>query len=190
MRIIQTVFYALLAVSLYSCYGSATQPEPESNNKVMLLQVDYLTNEFEGGIELNFDVDTPAFTISYVLDEPMDLGSMKLFYEELNEMIFYGTIHWMGLGERIYPETLMSKDSFEMVLTSDYKLPKNGFHKVLDLPGLTNDVETPWASVQGLVKVREYLESNPEAQVNMYLYTPSVGEGDPADWDWYVIMKN
>lgn len=190
MRVIHSLFYVLLAISLYSCFGSVSTPTPESTNKVMMLQVDYVTNEFKGGIELEFETDTPSFTITHVLEEPADFGSMKLYYEELNEMIFYGTIHWMGLGERIYPEVLLPKDSFEVVLTSDYVTPMNGFHKVIEISGLTDDIETPWSSVQHLQIVRDYLHSNPEAKVNMYLYTPSVGIGDPEDWDWYIILKN
>ena len=47
-----------------------------------------------------------------------------------------------------------------------------------------------WTSVQSLVKVRQYLNSNPNATVKLFLYTPSVGIGNPAEWDWIIVMKN
>jgi len=45
-------------------------------------------------------------------------------------------------------------------------------------------------SVQSLVKVREYLSKNPKTPVKLFLYTPSVGAGNPEDWDWIIFLKN
>jgi hypothetical protein len=41
-----------------------------------------------------------------------------------------------------------------------------------------------------ILKVRQYLISNPTGVVHLYLYTPSVGFGNPADWKWIILMKN
>jgi hypothetical protein len=47
-----------------------------------------------------------------------------------------------------------------------------------------------WTSVQSLVKVRQYLTSNPNVTVKIFLYTPRVGIENPAQWDWFIFMKN
>lgn len=178
---------AVLSLLICSCSGGLA---PESENKVLLLQVDYLTNSFEAGKELSFEHSTTTFSVQTEYTEPGDFGSIRLIYEELNEPIFFGTIHWMGLGERLYPETLLPKDNFDHVLTADYVSPVNGFEDVFNPAGTTYDYNVPWTAIQGLVLVRTYLESNPGSKVRVFLYTPSVGIGDPADWDWIFIIKN
>jgi hypothetical protein len=44
--------------------------------------------------------------------------------------------------------------------------------------------------VQNLVKVRQFLQSNPNQIVKLFLYTPSVGMGDPLEWDYFIFLKN
>jgi hypothetical protein len=42
-----------------------------------------------------------------------------------------------------------------------------------------------WMEIADLAIVSEYM--NAQLQVGLYLYTPSVGIGNPADWDWFVL---
>lgn len=110
-------------------------------------------------------------------------------YQELNEPIFYGTIHWMGLGERRYPEVMVDESYFDKVLTEDLRMPLNGFEEIY-IHDTTSSYSQAWQEVQKLVVVRQFLESNPNEKVRVFLYTPSVGVGNPNDWDWYFILKN
>ncbi len=160
----------------------------ETNN-VLLLTVDYMSNAFEGGVEFNFTEASDDFDLilEYVL--PGDFGSIKLIYDNIDEVLFDGTIHWMGLGERTFPETLQPADSFQGTLVLNYVYPQNGIEDIFNPMEETFDYERVWGAIQYLIKVREYVEHNPEAQVKLFLYTPSVGVGNPYDWYWVIFMK-
>ncbi|NUY81145.1 hypothetical protein HUK80_09590 [Flavobacterium sp. MAH-1] len=183
----------LSLVLLSACTGddatSSPNIDPVTGNKVLMLKVDYTTNEFEGGTEFTFDEPATTFTVTNEYQEPGDFGWVKLYYDELDTKIFDGEIHWMGLGTLHFPESFEPADSFQHVLTDDYATP-NGFENVFNPSGQEFDYNQPWSHVQGLVKVRQYLQSNPEASAKIFLYTPSVGIGNPADWDWIIILKN
>ena len=160
----------------------------DAPTQVLMLKVDYTTNTFEGGTILGFSRQTENFTITNKYVSPGDFGSVKLIYKELNQTLFEGSIHWMGLGKMTFPEKLEPASSFEHVITEDIRYP-SGFEDVFNPDNRELDYEMPWYSVQGLVKVREFLADNPDQKVKMFLYTPSVGEGDPKDWYWVIYLK-
>lgn len=89
-----------------------------------------------------------------------------------------------------FPSNLKPATQFDVVLTQDFVLPSAGFEDVFNPGNHTYDYEEVWQSVQNLVKVRAYLKSNPNSSVKLFLYTPSVGVGNPADWDWIIFIKN
>ena len=89
-------------------------PSIQEDNRVLILKVDYLTFSFEGGNELLFD-DTSSFNISSNYNPPGDFGDIQLYYEEFDELIFDGTIIWMGTGNRSYPETMNPAINFEII---------------------------------------------------------------------------
>lgn len=176
--------------------SSAPVDNSPTENKVLMLKVDLLTSEFEGGKELTFD-DASTFTIAAEYDAPGDFGGIKLKYEELNAPLFEGTVHWMGLGEISYPE-INPAQSFNTIENA-VSLPNESlldvveylpFATPLDEWPYTPDYATLWHAVDNLEIVKEYRENNPNAKVNFFLYTPSVGVGNPADWDWFIILKN
>ena len=187
----------LFAISLFafaSCTGDDASEnlnaDPADGNKVLLLKTDYTTHAFEGGTEFSFDEAPETFTLSTQYVPPGDFGNLKIFYDELDFKLFDGDITWMGSGELFFPENFDAPDSFEHVLTDDYVTPSNGFEVVFEESGQNLDYMPAWSHVQGLSKVRAYLQSNPQAKVNVFLYTPSVGIGNPEEWDWYFILKN
>ena len=76
-----------------------------------------------------------------------------------------------------------------MVVETEFK---EVYYKIFNYFSVTTSASynEVWTSVQSLVKVRQYLYSNPNASVKLFLYTPSVGIGNPAEWDWIIFMKN
>lgn len=162
--------------------------ETDAPNQVLLLKVDYTTNDFEGGTILGFSKQTDNFTITNEYVEPGDFGSVKLIYKELSQTLFEGTIHWMGLGKMAFPQKLEPASSFKRVITQDF-YRANGFENVFNPDKRELDYDKPWISVQGLVKTREFLTANPNQKAKLFLYTPSVGEGDPKDWYWIIYLK-
>lgn len=184
-----------LVALLASCSSDDSNPvqETPTANKVVMLKVDLETNVFEGGKELTFP-EADSFTISTIYNAPGDFGDVTLKYEEVDETIFAGDIVWMGLGEMTYPEALNATDDFpsmqvgvpmpaqedfELVVYSEYSYYPDAI-----------DYQAIWGAIDNLQLVEEYRNSNPDAKINLFLYTPSVGVGDPAEWDWYVILKN
>ena len=161
----------------------------EATPKVLMLTVDYTTNTFKGGKEFVFANNSDTFTITNEYKEPGDFGWIKLYYEEINELLFYGTIHWRGCGKMLFPKDLLDSNQFQRNQRNDYVTPKNGFEDVFPVINMVFDYELAWSAVQSLVKVREYLWSNPEQTVKMFLYTPSVGCGNPEDWYWVIYLK-
>ena len=160
----------------------------DAPNQILMLKVDYTTNTFEGGTIFGFSKPTDNFTIINEYVEPSDFGNVKLIYKELNETLFAGTIHWMGLGKMTFPEKLEPANSFEHVKTYDLRYP-NGFEVVFNPDNRELDYGKAWQSVQGLVKVREFLAANPDQKAKLFLYTPSVGAGNPKDWYWVIYLK-
>jgi len=165
----------------------------KKTNRVLLLKIDYQTNTFEAGKEFEFE-NSPNFTISATYKNPSDFGSVQLYYKEVNKKLFDGTIVWNGKGKRQFPEVMDLPDTFakttnripihnidlfeNVMYTKKARYPKN-----IDYLAL-------WSSINNLEIVSKYLDTNPEGKIQFFLYTPSVGMGNPADYDWYVILKN
>lgn len=189
------LFLLLLPLLAYSCFEDNDDniPAEPYQNKVALLKVDYLTHTFEGGQELAFN-SSSGFTISSEYVVPSDFGSVKLVYEELEETLFEGTIVWLGLGERTYPETLLGTEDFTNIAEPVAMPSETMFQNVMYYESAFYpedlDYTSLWHSIANLKIVESYRNSNPNAKVNVFLYTPSVGLGNPADWDYYVILKN
>lgn len=174
---------------LFSCNSDYVDLDIDAPSQVLMLKVDYTTHAFEGGTVFGFSKQTDDFTIINEYAEPGDFGSVKLIYKELNETLFFGTIHWMGLGKMTFPERLKPAKDFKNVDTMDLVYPMGGFENVFNPNNQKYEYDKVFLSVQGLVKVREYLYANPNQKVKMFLYTPSVGVGDPLDWDWIIYLK-
>jgi hypothetical protein len=96
----------------------------------------------------------------------------------------------MGLVKMNFPANLQPAADFNAVITTDIVHPINGLQNVFNPNNETYDYTKIWMSIQYLVKVREYLKSNPNESVKIFLYTPSVGVGNPADWYWIIYIKN
>jgi hypothetical protein len=188
------LIYTLLLATLFFASCSKTEEDEIFNpsltaNKVLLLKVDYLKNAFEGGKELTFSQAATSFTITTEYKSPGDFGNIKLTYKELNEKLFDGSIIWMGRGEISFPKNLIEPKHFEAAANYNIVYPV-GFENIFNPNNQTFNYTPIWLSVHHYQKVREYLTSNPQAKAKIFLYTPSVGVGNPADWDWIIILKN
>lgn len=183
---------AAFVLTLISCSKNNEETNaPTTNaNNVLVLKVDYTTNQFEGGKELTFTDTSSNMTITHQYVAPADFGSIKLTFQEVNEMLFDGTMVWAGLGQVNYPQNLLDSNQFERAMTADYVTPSAGFENVFNPDNTAYNYNSIWTSVQSLIKVRQYLYANPNATVKIFLYTPSVGVGNPAEWDWFIFMKN
>lgn len=188
------VLLSLILIGLvFSCNNDDDSETENHTNKVVLLKVDFINNIFEGGKELEF---SPAsdFTISTTYNSPGDFGDIQLYYQELDEMIFDGTIIWAGLGARSYPTEIDLPNTFP-ILNDELPLPNiDRFENVIydEFAYYPDNIEYSniWNSINNLEVVSEYLDSNPNGKIHLFLYTPGVGIGDPDYWDWYIYLKN
>ena len=181
------IFTAFLVVSC-----SNEQPEPQHNTNILMLKVDFLTNTFEGGYEFNFKNAPDEFTLSVDYQPAADLGYIKLYYDEIDELLFNGTMVWRGgCGQIDYPANLLPASAFDVVspVRGD-GVASDGFEKILAENNLTDATcDAVWANIKDLSKVVDYLHENPGQKIRIFLYTPSVGRGNPADWDWILFLE-
>ena len=187
----KNIFFIAVGICLFfSCSKKYDTSKDSTANKVLMLKVDFLTNTFEGGKETTYSTTSSTFTTSIQYKAPGDFGNLTIKYKELNEIIFDGDIIWAGRGSINQPQNLLPVSQFDTVTTADIVNPAAGFENIFNLTNTIFDYAPVWSSVQRLVKVREYLKANPNATVKLFLYTPSVGMGNPADWDWIIFIKN
>ena len=188
--------YNLLTVALlftlFSCKKTVLQEEPTTagtQEKVAFLQIDYLTTTFEGGTEWTFNAHS-TFTSRPTYQEPVDFGNLALHYQEENAQIFDGGIVWMGRGTMQTPASIIPAASFPLT-TAVLQQPTFDEIEYSDFP--TNHPATTandlWQSIKDLQLVEDYLTSNPNGKLQFFLYTPSIGIGNPADWNWIVYLK-
>jgi hypothetical protein len=161
--------------------------------KLLLLQVDYTGNRFEAVKDLFFPGKSNEFTVGNDYESPGDFGYEKLFYGELKQLFFYGTIVWAGCGEIMYPEIWNIPQEYPLTAQRDIVIPPNGFEWVEGKEGWhpsSEEMESAWRSVMPLVLAREFIVANPREKVKVYFYRPSVGVGNPGDWKWIFILRN
>lgn len=183
-------FTLLFSFSLFSCKEDDDEITVcDETGKVLMLAVDFTTNKFESGTILPIYTQSETFTITNEYKEPSDFGYVKLYYSELDELLFYGDIIWMGSGKMKYPESLSPANQFEAVDTKDFVFPANGFEDLFNQTNQTYDYEEIWSAVQSLSVARIFLSENPQQKVKMFLYTPSVGVGNPEEWKWIIFLK-
>lgn len=100
----------------------------------------------------------------------------------------------MGTGVMSYPSKMdapnkFSKISNNLTMPSIDEFQYVKFNEFSYIPD-SIAYESIWKSINNLKIVARYRESNSTEKIHLFLYTPSVGVGNPADWDWYVILKN
>ena len=72
----------------------------------------------------------------------------------------------------------------------DVVFPINGFENVFNPSNEVYNYDSIWLTIEKLQLVQDYLVSNPTASMKIFLYKPSVGMGNPVDWDWVIFLKN
>lgn len=161
----------------------------ETDDQVLLLKVNYLTNTFEGGVELALSQQVNDFTIEPEYKLTDDFSYVKMTYKELDETLFEGSVHSERVGEIRYPKNLMPPHKFKALITHDFVTPVNGFEEIFNPQNIDLDHSRPWYSVQSLLKVREYLNENPSQVVKLFLYTPNLDKENSQDWCWIYFLK-
>lgn len=184
------MFFVLLGLMTSCIDDSDDAYYHEHEQSILLLQIDYTNFDFEQGIELFLHApysDTDTLPISVDYDPPGDFGNIKLFIESSNELIFDGSIVWAGSGELKYPKRFYHSSRFATLENPVEKPFEDDFQIIFPEEGIEYPLDSIWNAVNHLSIVSRYLESG--KKVGVFRYTPSVGVGDPNEWDWYLILN-
>ena len=160
---------------------------------ILISKVDYLTFRYKGFYALNVTNKLNSgneipFVSQY--QAPGDFGYIKLFYRNTDNLLMDGSIIWSGCGELNFP------DNFRAGLPMDNGLPYPGQSRIAFINDggnyvtVTNERELQyiWQSVSRQKEFQHYY-GNSSKKVAVYLYTPSVGVGDPADAYYLVFTE-
>ncbi len=159
----------------------------EQGNRLSVLIVDDLTNNFEGGKVYHYNEQYPTYNLTVENVPPADVGYIKVNYVEGNELIYHATQIFMGSGEIIVPSSLTPPQEFERVLTEDFMaLPDNAV-ELTNGPSPTGKAQEKWASVQSLQIVRNSLR-NSNGEVHYFRQVLDSGFVENAKWIF--IVKN
>lgn len=184
----KTITRFLGVVLLFGC--SKDNLIDESKNNLLILKIDYVTGKFEGAIEqaLTGEANSDSIPIRVNYRKPGDFGDISLYYLPSNQLVFNGSIIWMGRGEISYPQNFRSANNFKHLDAAISQPDADRFQVIFyNLVNNPIDYAKIWNSIRKLKIVSEYLRGN--KRIGVFLYTPSVGVGDPADWDWFIVMQ-
>lgn len=161
---------------------------PEESSSVYTLTVDYTTNEFLGGSFVTLPQYTDSLELVCEYDSPSDFGDVTWIDAKTNTKLFAGTIVWMGKGKQTFPEKMNTPSSY---IKLDHSTQSPAFVPIYhDNYQSDNSIEVDyyaiWKSIDSL-QVASWVDSSTPAYI--YLYQPSVGTGDPADWYWVIFLK-
>lgn len=179
----------ILSILFSIVFGGCSHDNP-NKTKILLLRVDYLTKTFEGGKELI--LETPTYigdSLPILIDyqAPGDFGNIALSYKTVDYKIFEGSIIWMGCGEINYPA--FNTSSHFSTQATEIEMPDTSAIQYIHTEKsiVSDDLIAIWNSVNHLKAVSEYAKSH--KKIGLFLYTPSVGIGNPADWDYFLLFN-
>ena len=172
---------------------------PGADSNILIMKVDYQTFHYEGYTTVNVDSvndssDTIPFLATYC--PPSDFGYIKLFYQNPSHLLFYGGIIWMGCGNLHFPNSFMELPA----QTSGLPYPGNDKICFIDYSGAQQSlpwnynlvdetmIENVWGTISKQPEFQHYY-SKTNKKVAVFLYTPSVGGGNPADWDFIIFVE-
>lgn len=167
--------------------NAADQP-----NAAVLLKVDLTTNTFEGGQNVELPGDAVLNLVPQYVS-PGDIGSITLKTLQSNTTVFSGGIHWAGKGEISFPQTFLTASDYAV---SGTEAPLPGvsdidFITYAEMPEFVNgtDYAEVWDAIDNLEVVKQSRLNHPDEKVHIMLYTPSVGVGNPEEWEWIVVLR-
>ena len=121
--------WLLLLLTPFACDDATKSPGSQPNRwdvregvaNFAVLQVDYETLAFEGGVLLQFALcdtcDADSIPLRYSVRPASDFGWSLFEYAATQDTVFYGTTVWSGRGERSVPAQLVAPDSFAFMFS-------------------------------------------------------------------------
>lgn len=171
---------------------AAVEPVKVSSPTLYLFKVDYLTQQFEGGKILTFPAGTgveDSIPLTVVYRSPGDFGGVTFLYTPTSDTVFDGTIIWMGKGEVNLPH-FDAAASFALggtpAAAPDSAAIQHLRASTYERRFADTTIARAWSGIAPLLTTQQL--SIAGARKGLFLYTPSVGMGDPADWDFIWML--
>ena len=160
---------------------------------ILISKVDYLTFRYKGFYALNVtDKLNTGNEIPFVADyrSPGDFGYIKLYYRNTNNLLMDGTIIWSGCGELNFPESFRAGQRLSNVLPYPGQSRIAFINEEGHYTTVSDDTELQriWHTLSRQKEFRHYF-GRTSKKIAVYLYTPSVGVGNPADAYYLVFTE-
>lgn len=160
-----------------------------ADNKVLLLKFSDDTNDSVKVKEYKFFNNTDQFTLTVTKQNNTYEIITDVRYKETNALqLKVSTLLLPAKGKIMIPEDFSSADTFARVETNDFVLAKNGYKELESYTLAESHFIDLWSKVQSLAKVREYLRSNPEQQIQIFFHQHSIENN--TEGNWIFILKN
>lgn len=186
---------------LFLAIACSKDDNTHSNDSILLLEVDYVSNTFIGGKEYSYSsaeyTDTVPVKASYI--SPCDFGELVISYEPIKnnpaiDTIFKGVIRWQHTGEVVVPKMIDPPSNFEANANAISNTPNSSQFQVIfiDEHYQPANYKPIWDAISDLNKSKEYY--NPNKKIGIFLYTPGVGYPEDQinkhmeDWRWFIVM--
>lgn len=160
---------------------------------ILISKVDYLTFRYKGFYALNVtDKLNTGNEIPFLANyqSPGDFGYIKLFYRNTNNLLMDGTIIWSGCGSLSFPTSFRAGQR----LSNGLPYPGQSRIAFINEEGhyttVSDDTELQriWHTLSRQKEFRHYF-GHTSKKIAVYLYTPSVGVGNPADAYYLVFTE-
>lgn len=159
-----------------------------ADNKVLILKFSHDTNDFIEGKEYKSFNKTDQFTVTVSKETTPDEIITNVTYTETNALLLKAlTLPLPEKGKIIIPQDFNNATAFERVETNDFVTPQNGYEEVESYILDESHFIDMWYKIQSLVKVREYLKSNPDQQIQVFFHQHSI---ENSQGNWIFILKN
>ncbi|MBO7653202.1 MAG: hypothetical protein J6S84_10905 [Bacteroidales bacterium] len=170
---------------------------------ILIAKVDYMTFEYGGFYSMNVtNKQNEGNEIPFLADymSPGDFGYIKLYYRDQSNLLMDGSIIWAGCGELNFPETFVKGNSSntyvpEYTMKCGLSFPSDRISYidadgsyVQDVDESDNDLGYIWQTLSAQDEFMSYYEQTSK-KVAVYLYTPSVGVGNPYDAYYMVFVE-
>lgn len=168
--------------------------DPTDIKKVILLQVDYQTYQFDGGKEFSYflnDTSTVKLPVNVNFVNPVPNGRLTVKYGSSNDTLFDGTVIDPTGGKRQFPQNIDNQIHYYKLDFALTKPADSRFQTIYCDLATPIDYSAIWGAISKLQIVESYQQNNPTANIGIFLYRPSSGVADPGpgDWKWYVVLK-
>lgn len=193
---------ALLAAAGVGLWGCDSGPAdsgaanpwrlPGNTASVALFQVDFLTNQLEGGVLLNFSAQADSVSpFAFTTRAPGDFGWSLVRYAATADTLFFGETIWLGCGERHVPHELLPPGRLGRIAGTppvlqdlEYFIPAAG--EFPDPDAAHRAADAAWASLHEVNLVQAFAGRAPRAAV--LFYSRCEGLFNPARADWIVLL--